>query len=201
MLLPDELMIGTPTCTAQLVAAYEKTGGNVVAVMDVPREQTSSYGIVEVKGATGRPGRDAPAWSRSPTPGDAPSTLRIIGRYICSPRCSTISTSRRRGAGGEIQLTDAMAKMIGHQPFHALKATPCATTAATRLGFVMPISRWRSSATMSAQNYASCQTPPRDGGGTVLEQPKAKDGGGGTLRRITTIHSSVNRSLRSGEDL
>jgi UTP--glucose-1-phosphate uridylyltransferase len=135
VLLPDELMIGSPTCTAQLVAAHEKTGGNVVAVMDVPREQTKSYGIVAIKGE-----RDGLAEMtgivEKPKPEDAPSTLAWIGRSVVLPEVFDHLDKHETGAGGEIQLTDAMAKMIGSKPFHAMRYTGQRYDCGNRLGFL-----------------------------------------------------------------
>jgi UTP--glucose-1-phosphate uridylyltransferase len=135
VLLPDELMISTPTCTAQLVAAHEKTGGNVVAVMDVPREQTKSYGIVAIKAE-----KDGLAEMtgivEKPKPAEAPSTLAWIGRSIVMPEVFDHLDKHETGAGGEIQLTDAMAKLIGSQPFHALRYTGGRYDCGNRLGFL-----------------------------------------------------------------
>jgi UTP--glucose-1-phosphate uridylyltransferase len=135
VLLPDELTIDSPTCTAQLVAAHEKTGGSVVAVMDVPREQTKSYGIAAV-----RAGKDGLAeitgLVEKPKPEVAPSTLAIIGRYVLMPEVFDHLDKHETGAGGEIQLTDAMAKMIGNQPFHALTYAGQRYDCGTRLGFL-----------------------------------------------------------------
>ena len=118
MLLPDELMIGTPTCTAQLVAAHEKTGGNVVAVVEVPREQTKSYGIAAIKAE--KDGlAEITGLVEKPKPEEAPSTLALIGRYVLLPEVFDHLDRHETGAGGEIQLTDALAKMIGGKPFHA----------------------------------------------------------------------------------
>jgi UTP--glucose-1-phosphate uridylyltransferase len=135
VLLPDELTIDSPSCTAQLVAAHGKTGGNVVAVMDVPRDQTKSYGIAAVK-----PGKDGLAeitgLVEKPKPEAAPSTLAIIGRYVLMPEVFDHLDKHETGAGGEIQLTDAMAKMIGGQPFHALTYAGQRYDCGTRLGFL-----------------------------------------------------------------
>jgi UTP--glucose-1-phosphate uridylyltransferase len=135
VLLPDELMISTPTCTAQLVAAHEKTGGNVVAVMEVPREQTKSYGIVAIKAE-----KDGLAEMtgivEKPKPAEAPSTLAWIGRSIVMPEVFDHLDKHETGAGGEIQLTDAMAKLIGSQPFHALRYTGGRYDCGNRLGFL-----------------------------------------------------------------
>jgi UTP--glucose-1-phosphate uridylyltransferase len=135
VLLPDELMISSPTCTAQLVAAHEKTGGNVVAVIDVPREQTKSYGIVAVRGE-----KDGLAEMtgivEKPKPEDAPSTLAWIGRSIVLPEVFDHLGMHETGAGGEIQLTDAMAKMIGGKPFHAMRYSGGRYDCGNRLGFL-----------------------------------------------------------------
>ncbi|MBN9486216.1 MAG: UTP--glucose-1-phosphate uridylyltransferase GalU [Alphaproteobacteria bacterium] len=135
VLLPDELMVSSPTCTAQLVAAHEKTGGNVVAVMDVPREQTRSYGIVAVKEE-----KDGLAEMtgivEKPKPEEAPSTLAWIGRSILLPEVFEHLDKHETGAGGEIQLTDAMAKMMGGKPFHAMRYTGGRYDCGNRLGFL-----------------------------------------------------------------
>jgi UTP--glucose-1-phosphate uridylyltransferase len=126
VLLPDELMVSSPTCTAQLVAAHEKTGGNVVAVMNVPREQTKSYGIAaEVTGIV-----------EKPKPEEAPSTLAWIGRSVVLPEVFDHLDKHEKGAGGEIQLTDAMAKMIGNKPFHAMTYTGQRYDCGSRIGFL-----------------------------------------------------------------
>jgi UTP--glucose-1-phosphate uridylyltransferase len=135
VLLPDELTIDSPSCTAQLVAAHSRTGGNVVAVMDVPREQTKSYGIAAVK--AGKDGlAEITGLVEKPKPEAAPSTLAIIGRYVLMPEVFDHLDKHETGAGGEIQLTDAMAKMIGNQPFHALTYAGQRYDCGTRLGFL-----------------------------------------------------------------
>jgi UTP--glucose-1-phosphate uridylyltransferase len=135
VLLPDELMIGSPTCTAQLVAAHEKTAGSVVAVVDVPREQTRSYGIAAVKNAKGGLA-EVTALVEKPKPEEAPSTLAIIGRYVLLPEVFDHLDRHEKGAGGEIQLTDAMARMIGGRPFHALTYAGGRYDCGSRLGFL-----------------------------------------------------------------
>jgi UTP--glucose-1-phosphate uridylyltransferase len=135
VLLPDELMIGSPTCTAQLVTAHEKTGGNVVAVVDVPREQTKSYGIAAV--ANRKDGlAEITALVEKPKPEEAPSTLAMIGRYVLLPEVFRHLDKHEKGAGGEIQLTDAMAKMIGAMPFHAMTYSGGRYDCGSRLGFL-----------------------------------------------------------------
>ncbi len=135
VLLPDELMIGSPTCTAQLVSAHEKTGGSVVAVVDVPREQTKSYGIAAVKNAKGDMA-EITGLVEKPKPEEAPSTLALIGRYVLLPEVFTHLERHEKGAGGEIQLTDALARMIGNKPFHAMTYTGGRYDCGSRAGFL-----------------------------------------------------------------
>jgi UTP--glucose-1-phosphate uridylyltransferase len=135
VLLPDELTIDQPSCTAQLVAAHDKTGGNVVAVMDVPREQTRNYGIAAVK-AEERGLAEITGLVEKPKPEEAPSTLAIIGRYVLIPEVFDHLDKHETGAGGEIQLTDAMAKMVGNKPFHALRYSGQRYDCGSRIGFL-----------------------------------------------------------------
>ncbi|MGD1876618.1 MAG: UTP--glucose-1-phosphate uridylyltransferase GalU [Kiloniellaceae bacterium] len=120
VILPDDLVLHPEGCLAQLVAAYEKVGGNLVAVEDVPREQTMRYGILDVVEDDGRLAK-AKGLVEKPDPKDAPSTLSIIGRYILQPEIFDELDRQDKGAGGEIQLTDAMARTIGSQAFHGLR--------------------------------------------------------------------------------
>ena len=135
VLLPDELTIDSPSCTAQLVKAHERTGGNVVAVMDVPREQTKNYGIAAVRAE--KDGlAEITGLIEKPKPDEAPSTLAIIGRYVLLPEVFDHLDRHETGAGGEIQLTDAMAKMVGERPFHALRYSGQRYDCGSRLGFL-----------------------------------------------------------------
>ena len=120
ILSPDDLVLGEPPCLAQLVQAYSETGGNVVAVMDVPRDQTDRYGILDTPNPQDRLA-EIKGLVEKPKPADAPSTLSIIGRYILHGSVFSHLDRHEKGAGGEIQLTDAMARMIGDQPFHGLR--------------------------------------------------------------------------------
>lgn len=120
VILPDDLVLHPEGCLAQLVAAYEQVGGNLVAVEDVPRDQTNKYGILDVVEDDGRLAK-AKGLVEKPDPKDAPSTLSIIGRYILQPEVFDELDRQDKGAGGEIQLTDAMARTIGRQPFHGLR--------------------------------------------------------------------------------
>ena len=135
VLLPDELTIDSPTCIAQLVAAHDKTGGNVVAVMDVPREQTKNYGIAAVK-AEQDGLAEITGLVEKPKPAEAPSTLALIGRYVLQPEVFDHLGRHETGAGGEIQLTDAMARMIGRTPFHALRYSGRRYDCGSRIGFL-----------------------------------------------------------------
>jgi len=135
VLLPDELTISSPTCTAQLVAAHEKTGGSVVAVMDVPREQTKNYGIAAVKAE--KDGlAEITGMIEKPKPEEAPSTLAFIGRYVLLPEVFDHLDRHEAGSGGEIQLTDAMARMIGQSPFHSLRYVGQRYDCGSRIGFL-----------------------------------------------------------------
>jgi UTP--glucose-1-phosphate uridylyltransferase len=118
--LADELMVGQPGCMKQMVDAYNRVGGNLVCGYEVPPEETDRYGIIS-------PGRhdgnlvEVTALVEKPALGTAPSNLMIPGRYILQPEVMRVLETQGKGAGGEIQLTDAMAQMIGGQPFHAYK--------------------------------------------------------------------------------
>ncbi|WP_446653878.1 UTP--glucose-1-phosphate uridylyltransferase GalU [Blastomonas sp.] len=117
--LPDEFMVGSPGCMKQMVEAYNRLGGNVISVLEVPHEAVSSYGVI----APGRSEGDTTevlGLVEKPRVEDAPSNLIISGRYILQPEVMRTLESQEKGAGGEIQLTDAMARMIGTQPFHAV---------------------------------------------------------------------------------
>lgn len=137
--LPDELMIGQPGCMKQMVDAYNKVGGNLISVLEVPREEVSSYGVIapgakpegfggaltEVKGLVEKPKVE-----------DAPSNLIISGRYILQPDVMRVLENQSKGAGGEVQLTDAMAQMIGQQPFHAVTFAGRRFDCGSKTGFV-----------------------------------------------------------------
>ena len=119
VLLPDELMLGSPGCLAQMVEAYEKVGGNVVAALEVSPEETHQYGVIDPGESDGRL-TQIRGMVEKPAPGTAPSNLMLPGRYILQPEVMRQLDAQETGAGGEIQLTDAMAKLVGSQPFHAM---------------------------------------------------------------------------------
>jgi UTP--glucose-1-phosphate uridylyltransferase len=120
ILLPDDLVMSKTPVVKQLADAYEQTGGNVVAVVDVPKEHTDRYGILDVEKDEGNL-VSVKGLVEKPKPAVAPSTLSIIGRYVLLPQVFEILAKQQRGAGNEIQLTDAMAQMIGKTPFHGLR--------------------------------------------------------------------------------
>lgn len=117
--LPDEFMHGSPGCMKQMVEAYEQTGGNIISVLEVPRKDVSSYGVIAPGVANGSV-TEVLGLVEKPKVEDAPSNLIVSGRYILQPEVMHILQGQEKGAGGEIQLTDAMAQMIGQQPFNAV---------------------------------------------------------------------------------
>jgi UTP--glucose-1-phosphate uridylyltransferase len=120
ILLPDDLMMCDTPCTAQLAEAYRETGGNVVAIEEVPRDRVNRYGVLDVAEDKGRL-VSVKGLVEKPSPEEAPSNLTIIGRYVLMPEVIGALSEMERGAGGEVQLTDGMAKLIGKQPFHGLR--------------------------------------------------------------------------------
>ncbi len=122
VLLADDLILAPRPCLQQMVEAHERTEGNYVAVMEVPREHTNRYGILDIEHDDGRLVR-AKGVIEKPEPKRAPSTLSIIGRYVLQPEVFEHLVRVGRGAGGEIQLTDALAEMIGgnRKPFFGLR--------------------------------------------------------------------------------
>jgi UTP--glucose-1-phosphate uridylyltransferase len=136
VLLPDDLMSGKPGALKQMVDAWEKVGGNIIATEEVPAEKTGSYGII-APGATNGAITEVRGLVEKPAPAEAPSRLGIIGRYILQPEVMRVLDEGERGAGGEIQLTDAMARLIGRQPFHAVKVDATRYDCGDKAGFVI----------------------------------------------------------------
>jgi UTP--glucose-1-phosphate uridylyltransferase len=120
VLLPDELLVDQPGCLARMTAAYRDVGGCVVAVLEVPQEETKRYGIITPDVARGDL-VGVRAIVEKPAPAAAPSRLAVIGRYILQPQVFAELERHERGAGDEIQLTDALARLIGHTPFHGFR--------------------------------------------------------------------------------
>lgn len=135
VLLADDLIQAQTPCLRQMADVYEETGGNVIAAMEVPDEHTSRYGIIDSGGAAGRV-QPVTGLVEKPAQGTAPSNLAVIGRYILMPEVFVELERKETGAGGEIQLTDAMARLIGHQPFHGLAFEGRRFDCGDKLGFL-----------------------------------------------------------------
>lgn len=120
VLLPDELLVDTPGCLARMTTAYKETGGCVIAVREVPKEETKRYGIIDPAAEKGDL-IEARGIVEKPDPAKAPSRLAVIGRYILQPEVFAELEKHERGAGNEIQLTDALARLIGKTPFHGFR--------------------------------------------------------------------------------
>ena len=136
VLLPDDLMIGTPGALKQMVDAYVMLGGNIVCAQEVAADRTASYGII-TPGETKGTAVEVRGLVEKPQPEHAPSRLGIVGRYILQPEVMGILERGERGAGGEIQLTDAMAQLIGRQPFHGLAVDAVRHDCGDKAGFVI----------------------------------------------------------------
>lgn len=136
VLLPDDLMVGKPGALKQMVDAWEKVGGNLLATEEVAPEKTASYGII-TPGETNGKVTKVEGLVEKPAPDAAPSHLGVIGRYILQPDVMAILDKGERGAGGEIQLTDALAQLIGRQPFHAVKVDSVRYDCGDKAGFVI----------------------------------------------------------------
>jgi UTP--glucose-1-phosphate uridylyltransferase len=136
LLLPDMLHHGATPCLADMIAAYNTSGGNLIAVAPVPEDQTHQYGIVGVEDAKAKVS-PITGMVEKPKPGTAPSNLHITGRYILQPEIFSLLEKQERGAGGEIQLTDSMiALMRGEQPFHAVRFDGTIYDCGSKLGFL-----------------------------------------------------------------
>jgi UTP--glucose-1-phosphate uridylyltransferase len=135
VLLPDVLHQGSPPCLAEMIEAYEAHGGNHVSVAPVPDDQAHLYGIAGVEDATAKVSL-VTAMVEKPKLGTAPSNLHISGRYILQPEIFAFLEQGKRGAGGEIQLTDAMLALARQQPFHAVRFDGTIYDCGTRIGFL-----------------------------------------------------------------
>lgn len=136
VMLPDMIMVSDPPCLAQMAAAHAQTGGNIVSVEAVPHEDVSKYGIVDVAGPSGAGMKQLTAMMEKPTIADAPSNLMISGRYILQPQIFKLLADQGAGAGGEIQLTDAMVRLMGEQDFHAFEFTGRTYDTGSKLGYL-----------------------------------------------------------------
>jgi UTP--glucose-1-phosphate uridylyltransferase len=136
VLLPDDLLVGKPGAMAQMVEAYNRVGGGVVvAAEEKTREETQRYGVID-PGKTDGNATEVKGVVEKPSPDKAPSTLCVIGRYILQPEIFTELDRKETGAGGEIQLTDSMARLIGRMPFHAVTTNCARYDCGDKVGFL-----------------------------------------------------------------
>lgn len=158
VMLPDDLITGDKACLAQMAEAHAETGGNIIAVMEVPAEHTQRYGVI-TPGATSGRLTEVKGLVEKPKPEVAPSRLAVIGRYVLTADVFNHLSAHEVGAGGEIQLTDAMAKLIGARPFHGLAFEGQRYDCGDKLGYLEAIV------------------------GMALERPDLKDGFARILKR------------------
>ena len=137
MLLPDMVTMAADggRCLAQCIAAYEKHGGNIIAVEEVPPEETHRYGVVSIGKVFGTT-FEITGMVEKPPPGTAPSNLIISGRYVLDPEIFPILEKGEKGAGGEIQLTDGMKALARSQPFHGVRFDGKTYDCGAKLGFL-----------------------------------------------------------------
>ncbi|MEZ5848101.1 MAG: UTP--glucose-1-phosphate uridylyltransferase GalU [Geminicoccaceae bacterium] len=138
VMLVDDLIHSRTPCMQQLADAHARTGGNVLAIMEVPEEQTRRYGVVD-PGSREDGLVEVRRLVEKPDPADAPSRLAVIGRYILLPEIFRHLSAHQIGAGGEIQLTDAMERMIGSRPFHGLSFEGRRFDCGDKLGYLEAI--------------------------------------------------------------
>ncbi|MTD94195.1 UTP--glucose-1-phosphate uridylyltransferase GalU [Hyphomicrobium sp. xq] len=137
LLLPDMLHYGDKPCLAEMIEAYNEYGGNHIAVSPVPDSETHQYGIVGVEDKSAKVSRITQMVEK-PKPGTAPSNLHITGRYILQPGVFDVLATQERGAGGEIQLTDAMLAMQkAGKPYHAVRFDGTIYDTGTKIGFLL----------------------------------------------------------------
>jgi UTP--glucose-1-phosphate uridylyltransferase len=137
LLLPD-VLVQSPGkgCLAQMLDAYGQHGGNIVAVEPVPDDQVKNYGVVSIGGEVDGRVLSINGMVEKPKPGTAPSNLTILGRYILQPEIFGLLSAQEKGAGGEIQLTDAMLALLKRQPFYALKYEGRTFDCGSKVGFL-----------------------------------------------------------------
>ncbi len=136
VILTDDVIAADKPCLQQMVEAYEETGGNVVAAMEVPHERTSSYGVLDVSEDMGSIVK-VKGMVEKPKPEDAPSNLAVIGRYILTPNVMTNLNKKKEGAGGEIQLTDAIAEeLAAGNPVYGFRFRGQRYDCGTKAGFL-----------------------------------------------------------------
>lgn len=136
VLLPDELLWNPARpCLGQMMETFDRHGGSVIAVVEVPQAHTGRYGIVD-PGAIEGAAIEVKGFVEKPKPEEAPSRMAAVGRYILDPKVMHLLEDQERGAGNEIQLTDALARLIGDQPFHAHVFDGARHDCGEKLGYV-----------------------------------------------------------------
>ena len=135
LLLPDMLHLGVKPCLAEMIEAYEANQGNIIGVYPVADDETHQYGIVDVGGSTDKVAK-INAMVEKPAKGTAPSNLAISGRYILQPSIFNLQATQKRGAGGEIQLTDSMLELAAKEAFHAVRFDGRVYDTGSKLGFL-----------------------------------------------------------------
>ena len=155
VLLPDDLIWNRGAgALKQMADAAETSGASMIAVQDVPHEATGSYGIVATEAFDGRQGR-IKAIVEKPKPEVAPSNLAVVGRYVLSPRIFSLLEATRPGAGGEIQLTDAIAALLAEHPVHAYRFQSTRFDCGTHIGLIEATIRY-------ALDHEKLSDPARD---------------------------------------
>ena len=160
VLLPDELMWGKPNCLAKMVEAYGDVGGNIVAALEVAESETHKYGVIDPGAVNGRL-TEIRGMVEKPAPGTAPSNLMLPGRYILQPQVMRELDAQEPGAGGEIQLTDAIAKLVGKQPLNAYRFEGERYDCGSAAGFVianLAMALERSDVGPQVQHFLSSRT-------------------------------------------
>lgn len=137
LVLPDMLMKGAPGCLSQMAQTYEERGGNIIAVEEVPHDQVSSYGIVGVGETLSDSAFTITEMVEKPAPENAPSNYIISGRYILQPEVFAEIEAQEPGAGGEIQITDAMIRLMAKQSFYGVKFDGTTYDCGNKVGFLM----------------------------------------------------------------
>ncbi len=138
VLLPDVIVKGEPGCLKQMLAAYDDVGGNIIAVEQVPEDQTHKYGIIAPESRDGALIK-MKGMVEKPAQGTAPSNLSITGRYVLQPEIFELLAEQGAGAGGEIQLTDSMATLMGQQSFYAYEYQGQSYDCGDKIGYLRAV--------------------------------------------------------------
>lgn len=133
--LADDLIDASTPCLLQMREVYERTGGSVIGVQSVPADETEKYGVVALEEMIDRVGRISGIVEK-PRPQDAPSNLGVVGRYLLSPRIFDLLAETGEGAGGEIQLTDGIARLLGQEPVYAYEFDGIRYDCGSKIGYL-----------------------------------------------------------------